>query len=318
MEPGSERPPGPEPSPEPEPEPVPELAMMYEYAVDMVCDMCAQAVHRALAGQAGVTTVTTNVRAQIAVVEGSMAPGRVVELLEAAGRKVKLIGSGSSTAVEKGVFVVPAAVGPSGENSAAVSEFKGAATGHGAVVGVVRFVGLAAGPEGSAEAGPWAHVDVTVHGLAADSEYTVELHEYGDLSRGAASTGELWGWGVVGGGPRRTSADGRLEMGAVLSGHHLWECIGRATVLRLQLPPDTPPPADAMACTPVLRPGLTAEAPELVGGGAVAAVVARSAGVGANHKMLCACDGTVIWDAEALMPGGTGRAKPVAKQNPGA
>ena len=32
---------------------------------------------------------------------------------------------------------MPAAVGPSGENSAAVSEFKGAATGHGAVVGVV-------------------------------------------------------------------------------------------------------------------------------------------------------------------------------------
>ena len=83
-------------------------------------------------------------------------------------------------------------------------------------------------------------------------------------------------------------------------------------------PPDTPPPPDAMACTPILRPGLTAEAPELVGGGAVAAVVARSASVGANHKMLCACDGTVIWDAEALMPGGTGRAKPVAKQDPGA
>lgn len=95
--------------------------MMYEYAVDMVCEKCSEAVHKALDGMANVTSVTTNVKAQLVVVEGSFAPAVIVESLEKVGRKVKLIGSGSATAVEKGVFVVPASVGRSGENSAGAS-----------------------------------------------------------------------------------------------------------------------------------------------------------------------------------------------------
>ena len=43
-----------------------------------------------------------------------------------------------------GAGVVPAGVGPVGENSAAVAEFKGDLYGHRGVVGVVRFVGLSA------------------------------------------------------------------------------------------------------------------------------------------------------------------------------
>ena len=92
--------------------------MMYEYAVNMVCPKCSEAVHAALDGMVNATSVTTNVQAQLVVVEGSVAPAAIVDKLEKIGRKVKLIGSGCATAVEKGVFVVPAAVGPSGENSA--------------------------------------------------------------------------------------------------------------------------------------------------------------------------------------------------------
>lgn len=50
----------------------------------------------------------------------------------------------------------------------------------------------------------------------------------------------------------------------VLSGVHVWELIGRAMVIRCDVPAGSP------------------------GDGGVAAVIARSAGVGANHKMLCA------------------------------
>ena len=258
------------------------VAMMYEYAVDMVCDKCSEAVHKALKGMAGVSSVTTNVKAQIVIVEGSMNPSAVLPLLEDVGRKVKLIGSGCSTAIEKGVFVVPASVGRPGENSAAVAEFKGEPSGHGAALGTVRFVGLAAGPPESPESGPWVHADVNIDGLAPDTECGVEVHEFGDLSKGADSTGPLFAFGVLGGSLRCTDDEGRLQFTAVLSGHHVWECIGRSVVLRL---------------------GLSQ-------GEAVAAVVARSAGVGANPKMLCACDGTVIWDASALLPGGSGRARP--------
>jgi copper chaperone CopZ len=362
--------------------------MMYEYAVDMVCEKCSEAVHKALDGTADVTSVTTNVQAQLVVVEGSFAPAVIVEKLEKVGRKVRLIGSGCATAVEKGVFVVPAAVGRSGENSAgalsapapaaqlahrfccnalirgccgntisafpvAVAEFKGAPSGHGATVGTVRFVGLAAGPAGSAEDGPWVHVDVTIDGLAAGAAYCVEMHEFGNLrcvrelclerslcgpsskpellpvhqllcdtfvsnsawlyimdlcamhatpthmrvsdcpcvvvlwfccSEGADSTGKLWGFGLLGGSSHCATTEGRLTILTVLSGNHVWELIGRAIVIRIDLPADAPVPADAMACAPVGAP----RAVEGSRGGAIAAVIARSAGVGANHKMLCA------------------------------
>ena len=56
--------------------------------------------------------------------------------LENSGRATKLIGSGTSTAVAKGVFVVPASVGRAGENSAAVAEFKGFQAGHEAAVSI--------------------------------------------------------------------------------------------------------------------------------------------------------------------------------------
>ena len=288
--------------------------MMYEYAVDMVCEKCAQAVHKALDGQESIRSVTTNVAAQIVVVEGSMEPGGIVAQLEAVGRKVKLIGSGCSTALEKGVFVVPASIGRPGENSAAVAEFKGTPSGHGTALGTVRFVGLAAGPEDSADdqgdvvwrderlvracsEGPWTHADVTIDGLQPESEYSVEIHQYGDLSRGAASTGDLLEFGQIGNAKRRADEAGQLSFATVLCGYHVWECLGRAIVLRGMIQ-HIPPSAIAD------------------GGAAVAAVVARSAGVGVNHKMLCACDGTVIWEAEALLPGGDGRAKPMVKQSP--
>ena len=50
----------------------------------------------------------------------------------------------------------------------------------------------------------------------------------------------------------------------VLSGVHVWELIGRAIVIRCNLPA-----------------GASSD-------DSVASVIARSAGVGANHKMLCA------------------------------
>jgi copper chaperone for superoxide dismutase len=258
-----------------------DVAMVHEYAVNMVCDKCSEAVHSALGGHEGIQSVTTNVQAQLVVVEGTVASSTVVSLLEDIGRKVKLIGSGCATAIAKGVLVIPAQVGRSGENSAAVVEFKGAATGHGAMVGVVRFVGLAnpggaaaASEGGGADAGPWVHAEVTMHGLAAETDYSVELHEYGDISRGAASTGGLFAFGVVGGSARSSDADGRLEFACVESGTNVWELIGRSLVVKGAMDGG----GSELQCAPVGRPELSAS---LVGGDGLASVIARSAGVGA-------------------------------------
>jgi copper chaperone for superoxide dismutase len=52
------------------------------------------------------------------------------------------------------------------------------------------------------------------------------------------------------------------------------------------------------------------------GGGAnVAAVIARSAVAGDNTKKICACDGTLIWEAGDLIPprGAAARGRPGAR-----
>jgi copper chaperone for superoxide dismutase len=50
-------------------------------------------------------------------------------------------------------------------------------------------------------------------------------------------------------------------------------------------------------------------------GANVAAVIARSAVSGDNTKKICACDGTLIWEAGDLIPprGAAARARPGAR-----
>jgi hypothetical protein len=79
--------------------------------------------------------------------------------------------------------------------------------------------------------------------------------------------------------PRHVTAAAPHTTGVSQSPAHLrvwqvWNTIGRALVVR-----DVPGAAGG-------------DDGELQG---AAAVVARSAGVGQNHKTLCSCDGTVIW-----------------------
>ena len=73
---------------------------------------------------------------------------------------------------------------------------------------------------------------------------------------------------------RDGDANGRAEMPSTIlnSGFKCWDIIGRGVAVHA-----TEDAGDAR--------------------GAVASVLARSAGVGANHKKLCQCDGTVIWES---------------------
>ena len=106
-------------------------------------------------------------------------------------------------------------------------------------------------------------------GLPAGQAFTLGVHARGDLREGATSTGAPLE-GAAGSFLRGVAgADGCARLTADVAGLRVWEVIGRAAVLR----------------------------PE--GGGAVAAVMARSAAVGGNTKRTCACDGTVLWEIPA-------------------
>ncbi|XP_027079574.1 copper chaperone for superoxide dismutase, chloroplastic [Coffea arabica] len=147
--------------------------------------------------------------------------------------------------------------------SAAVSEFKGPL-----VFGIVRFAQVNM---------ELARIEANFNGLSP-GKHGWSINEFGDLTGGAASTGKVYN--PANSADKEPLGDlGTLEFDekgdAFFSGGkqnlRVLDLIGRSVVVY-----ETEDKSD---------PGL------------VAAVIARSAGVGENYKKLCTCDGTTIWEA---------------------
>jgi copper chaperone for superoxide dismutase len=125
-------------------------------------------------------------------------------------------------------------------------------------------------------------IDLTIKGLAP-GYYWATVRECGDISRGAASTGGIWGCGtgespteeVPKGVIGKVQVDENGRGGVFLERpFQTWEILGRSIVISRSLE-GTPPPEDRDT---------------LVG------VIARSAGVWDNDKTVCSCSGRTLWE----------------------
>ncbi|NWZ30473.1 CCS dismutase, partial [Asarcornis scutulata] len=132
-----------------------------EFAVQMSCESCAEAVRAALRGAPGVRLLELRLEAQTVLVETELAAERVRELLEASGRRAVLKGMGGAEEGEPGV--------PAGSLGAAVA----ALAGPGGVRGLVRFLQVT--PQRCL-------VDGAIDGLQP-GPHGLHVHEFGDLSR---------------------------------------------------------------------------------------------------------------------------------------
>ncbi|CAI5510748.1 unnamed protein product [Closterium sp. Naga37s-1] len=173
------------------------------------------------------------------------------------GRKARLIGQGDPSQLAL---------------TAAVAEFKGPV-----IHGVVRFAQV------SMEE---VRVEAQFDGLSPSTAHAWAVNEYGDLTRGADSTGRCYPGEASSAAAAAAAADGPAGDLGVLNaddkGHasyaapstrlKVWDLIGRAVAVY--------DGADRSNSK-----------------GLAAAVIARSAGVGQNYKSLCSCDGTIIWEA---------------------
>ncbi|KAL0312710.1 UNVERIFIED_CONTAM: Copper chaperone for superoxide dismutase, chloroplastic/cytosolic [Sesamum radiatum] len=146
--------------------------------------------------------------------------------------------------------------------SAAVAEFKGPA-----IFGVVRLAQVNM---------ELARIEANFSGLPP-GKHGWSINEFGDLTRGAASTGKVFNpttdekepLGDL--GTLEVDEKGEAFFSGVKEKLRVGELIGRSIVVY----------------------GTEDKSDE----GIAAAVVARSAGVGENYKKLCTCDGTTIWEA---------------------
>ncbi|XP_013925654.1 PREDICTED: copper chaperone for superoxide dismutase [Thamnophis sirtalis] len=138
------------------------LRCMLEFAVEMTCQNCVEAVRKTLQKTPGLRIVDIQLDSQTVLVETSLGSEEVQNLLETTGRKAVLKGMGSN---------VPGLLG-----TAAVAMVSG----RGLIQGVVRFLQLS--PEKCL-------VDGTVDGLQPGL-HGLHVHEFGDLSRTCESCGD--------------------------------------------------------------------------------------------------------------------------------
>lgn len=117
-------------------------------------------------------------------------------------------------------------------------------------------------------------IDLTVQGVAP-GVYHASIREYGNLKDGVTSTGPVWA--------EQRGYLGTIEVGP--DGHgdafldqrfEVWEVIGHALVVS---------PSDE------LKGAMLQNNVDTVVG-----VIARSAGVWDNDKMVCSCTGKTLWD----------------------
>ncbi|TMX01712.1 hypothetical protein EJD97_023817 [Solanum chilense] len=218
---------------------LPEL--LTEFMVDMSCQGCVNAVKSKLLTVEGVKNVDVDLDNQVVRILGSSPVKTMTEALEQTGRKARLIGQGVPDD-----FLI----------SAAVAEFKGPD-----IFGVVRLAQVNM---------ELTRIEANFSGLSP-GKHAWSINEFGDLTRGAASTGKLYSLPLGDLGTLDVDEKGEAFYSGPKEKLRVADLIGRAIAV--------------YATEDKSDPGLTA------------AVIARSAGVGENYKKLCTCDGTTIWEA---------------------
>jgi copper chaperone for superoxide dismutase len=242
-------------------------ALVYEVMVKMHCEGCAKAVRNALS-QAGLEVLSLDLGEELVVVRGgpSTSGQSVLDVLTRAGRTARLVGASAPGEVALAIKV-PAELGPAEENVSCVAEFKGDLYGHNGVVGVVRVV---------QQSSTSSQLQASLAGLEPQHEYSLAVHVYGDprpgmcgpvMDQSGAPPAESVAARVGFLGSARADGRGALELTATQR-VSVWDIIGRGMAVH----------SGDLPLQPVAL-----------------AVLARSAIVGANHKKVCTCDGTVIW-----------------------
>ncbi|KAL4910359.1 hypothetical protein BDW74DRAFT_144948 [Aspergillus multicolor] len=227
------------------------------FAVPMTCDGCVKDVSQALNKVEGVNKVEANLKDQLVFIEGTAPPSSIVTAIQNTGRDAILRGTGASN--NSAVCILET-------HSTSVSN---------KVRGLARMVQVSSN---------MTLVDLTINGLEP-GKYWATVREAGDISKGAESTGGIWEAlksklqganaqkeprGIFGSVEVDTNGRGNVFLDRPVA---IWELIGRSMVLSKGTE----------------GPFRREDPNTLVG------VIARSAGVWDNDKMVCSCSGKNVW-----------------------
>ncbi|GBF66678.1 superoxide dismutase copper chaperone [Trichophyton mentagrophytes] len=253
------------------------------FAVPLTCESCIKDVSKPLYELSGIKKVDASLADQLIVVEGTAAPSAIVAAIQSTGRDAILRGSGTSNSTSTKLARYKqdtAYTDEGGRKDASVcileTHKEGVAN---KIRGLVRMVQVSSG---------LTIFDLTINGLSP-GRYWATIRETGDVSRGPESTGGVWEAvkelkekqqqqqqgsdprGVVGSVDVDENGKGNVFLDRPIA---VWEMIGRSMVVSRQ------------------REGPFSIDNE----DTIVGVIARSAGVWDNDKMVCSCSGKNVWE----------------------
>ncbi|KAJ5112374.1 superoxide dismutase copper chaperone Lys7 [Penicillium argentinense] len=228
------------------------------FAVPMTCEGCVKDISTSLYKLDGIKKVDASLKDQLIFIEGTAPPSSIVSAIQDTGRDAILRGSGTTNS--SAVCILET-------HSSSVSN---------KIRGLARMVQVSPN---------MTLVDLTINGLSP-GKYHATIREAGDISQGAASTGGIWDSlkakvlgsdvpekeprGVFGSVDVDDKGRGNVFLDRPVA---IWELIGRSMVV------------SGSKEGPFKRE----DENTLVG------VIARSAGVWDNDKMVCSCSGKNVW-----------------------
>lgn len=222
------------------------------YATPMHCDGCTKDIKNCLNEVKGIDELKFDLTKQILSVNGNVAPSSIITALEKCGRDAIIRGAGKP-------------------NSSAVSILETHEnldlTKDTPVRGLARIVEVSE---------KCTFFDITINGVEKPGKYWASIHETGDVSGGATSTGDVWyefKEPIV--CNSKSDLDDKLYSGQAFlkAPLNVWELIARSFVVTTNPSHKAGNPKDYDIC----------------------GVIARSAGIWENDKQVCACSGKTIW-----------------------
>lgn len=233
-----------------------------EFDVNMTCGSCEDSIRSTLSKITGVTSLEVNVAKQQVVVMTTQPSAVIQKAIESTGMLAVLKGQGLQAGNHIG---------------AAISILKHNKN----TLGLVRFTQTT---EDS------CIVDGSFNGLAP-GKYGLHIHEFGDLSEGSDSTGNIFDPRNSCHGDRLSSTRKVGDLGNVeVDGEgssvfryqdnliKVWDIIGRSLVIHEK------------------EDDFSTDDPHgNAGKGLAYGIIARSAGLFQNKKMVCSCSGKTIW-----------------------
>ncbi|WVO23126.1 uncharacterized protein IAS62_004471 [Cryptococcus decagattii] len=285
-----------------------------EFAVDMTCQNCVNAVSGALRDVQGVERYDIDLENKRVTIIGKTPPSRLLTALKSTNRQVIVRGTSSSANAN---FPIQAAVAimesplPLPVSLASTSNPVLAGLPGGSpkplpgmneeehsqkVFGICRFVQIAPKTvlmDLTVRLPPPSRVGLGTAQGAQDTKYSVYIASTGNLVNPPVTTGKpYFSLGSI-----APDKDGYGDMFKEVDGE-LWEWIGRGCVVQAA---SEAAPTITQLVAKEAAPG--SEQNEATIGRIFAGVVARSAGAWGNDKTVCACSGRTMWEEGREMEG---------------